>query len=109
MDSIQYGSVLFMVGLPAEVLDDHGVSPLIAETGSSLHKIEIAVVLVVSEEVVLHLQVHLFQFDVNVLYLFKQGLVFKQFHLLHAQLVLLHLGQVQALYPFSDLTIDLLI
>lgn len=64
-----------MVGLPAEVLDDHGVGSFIAEAGSSLHEIEIAIVLVVGEEVVLHLQVHLLQLYVDVLDLLQQGLV----------------------------------
>jgi hypothetical protein len=52
------GSVVIVVGLPAEVLDDHGVGAFVAETGCCLHEVEIAIVLVVCEEVVLHLQVH---------------------------------------------------
>lgn len=48
-----------MVGLPGEVLDDHGVSALVAEAGSGLHEVKVAVVAVVSQQVVLHLHVHL--------------------------------------------------
>ena len=48
-----------MIGLPAEVLDDHGVGAFVAEACSCLHEVKIAIVLVVSEKIVLHLQVHL--------------------------------------------------
>lgn len=49
-----------MVGLPGEVLDDHGVGALVAEAGRSLHEVKVAVVSVVCQQVVLHLHVHLF-------------------------------------------------
>lgn len=102
-------SVIFVVGLPAEVLDDHGVGAFVAETGGGLHEVEVAVVLVVREEVVLHLQVHFLQLYVNVLDLLQQGLVLDQLQLLAPQLVLLHLRQVQPLYPLPDLPVYLLV
>lgn len=49
-----------MVGLPREMLDDHRVGTLVTETGSSLHEVKVAVVSVMSQEVVLHLEVHFF-------------------------------------------------
>lgn len=33
------GSMCVMVGLPGEVLDDHGVGPFVAEAGSGLHEV----------------------------------------------------------------------
>lgn len=49
-----------MVGLPREMLDDHRVGTLVTETGSSLHEVKVTVVSVMSQEVILHLEVHFF-------------------------------------------------
>lgn len=54
-----------MIVLPGEVFDDHRVGTFITETSSGLHEVEILVVALVVEQMVLMLQVHIFQFDVN--------------------------------------------
>ena len=41
------------------MFDDHGVGTLVAETGSGLHEVKVTVVSVMSQQVVLHLDVHL--------------------------------------------------
>ena len=59
--------VVVGVGLPAEMLDDHGVCAFVSEAGGGLAEEEVSAVAVVSQQVVLQLDVHLLQSDVDVL------------------------------------------
>ena len=100
---------MVVVVLPAEVLDYHGIGAFVAEACCCLHEVEISVVVVVGEQVVLHLQVHFLELDVDVLDFLQQRLVFQQLHLLAAQFVLLHLRKIESLYPLPNLPINLLV
>jgi hypothetical protein len=85
------------------------VGPLIAEARRSLHEIEVAVVFIVAQQVIFHLQVHLFQFYVDALYFLQQRLVLDEFLLLTPDLFLLHLREVDTLETFPNLTIYFLV
>jgi hypothetical protein len=85
------------------------VGPFIAEASSSLHEIEVAVVFIVAQQVILHLQVHFFQFNVDALYFLQQGLVLDEFLLLTAYLFFLHLGEVDTFEALPNLAVDFLV
>jgi hypothetical protein len=44
-----------VVVLPGKMLDNHGVSPFIAETSRSLHEVQVLIIAIVTKEVVLML------------------------------------------------------
>lgn len=62
-----------------------------------------------SDEMMLVLQILVFDLNMDVFDLLQQRLIFQEFLLLYTNLIFLHFGEIQLFDPFSDRFVDLLI
>ncbi len=69
-DSIHHLWEMVIVVFPRKVLDYHRVSSFVAETRSSLHEEQVAILPIMSQEIVLMLLIHILQLNICCLDLF---------------------------------------